>query len=140
VNSGQPNLGGSALDSDSAGQLTVTTTSLDVATDDQRTLVQAWLAAQENGGAVSAATLYPDRLVDGDPFQNLMFTNATVSNVQYSKVSDKMGFAAEVKIGVALGVDFSLETSETKAEDAAYLDVPGTDGIRPPADFAECVA
>jgi hypothetical protein len=139
VNSGHPNLGGSASESDSDGRLTVTTTSLDVTTDDQRNLVQAWLAAQESGGAVSSETLYPDRLVDGDPFQNLMYTNATVSNVQYSNVSDKSGFAAEVKVGVAFGVDFSLETSETSAEAATYLDAPGTGGVRPPVDFAECV-
>src|SRR5829696_4039759 len=51
-------------------------------------------------------------------FQNLMYTNATVSNVQYSNVSDKQGFAAEVKIGVAFGVDFSLETTDSRATDA----------------------
>ncbi len=140
VNSGQPNLGGSASQSGSGGSLTVTTTSLDVTTSEQRNLVQSWLAGQEAGGAVSAGTLYPDRLIDGDPFQNLMYTNATVSNVEYSNVSDKTGFAAEVKVGVAFGVDFSLETSETKAQAAAYLGAPGTDGIRPPVDFPDCVA
>jgi hypothetical protein len=140
VNSGQPNLGGSASQSGSGGSLTVTTTSLDVTTSEQRNLVQSWLAGQEAGGAVSAGTLYPDRLIDGDPFQNLMYTNATVSNVEYSNVSDKTGFAAEVKVGVAFGVDFSLETSETKAQAAAYLGAPSTDGIRPPVDFPDCVA
>src|SRR5215203_6404262 len=65
-------------------------------------------------------------------FQNLMYTNATVSNVQYSNVSDKQGFAAEVKIGVAFGVDFSLETTDSRATDATYLDVPGPDGARLP--------
>ena len=49
-------------------------------------------------------------------------------------------FAGEVKVGVAFGVDFSLETSETKAQAAAYLGAPGTDGIRPPVDFPDCVA
>ena len=140
VNSGQKDLGGNASSSGSDGTLTVTTASLDVTTADQRNLVQGWLAAQESGGAVSPATLYPDRLVDGDPFQNLMYTNATVSNVEYSNVSDKTGFAAEVKVGVAFGVDFSLETSETRAESASYLGVPGSDGVRSPVDFPECVA
>jgi hypothetical protein len=68
-----------------------------------------------------------------------MFTNATVSNVQYDKVSDKTGFAAEVKLGVAFGVDFSLETDDTKAAAATYLGVPGSDGTRSPVDFPECV-
>jgi hypothetical protein len=34
-------------------------------------------------GYVSPETFFPDRLVQGDPFQNLMYTNATVSNVEY---------------------------------------------------------
>ena len=141
VSSGQPDLGGNVSDSDSVNRVTVTTTSLDVTTDDQRTLVQQWLAAQESGeGGVSPQTYLPDRLVDGDPFQNLMYTNATVSNVQYAGVTDKSGFAAEVKIGVAFGVDFSLETTDSNAEAATSLGVPGTDGIRPPVDFPECVA
>lgn len=140
VNSGQKDLVGNASDSDSAAAVTVTTTTLDVTSDEQRALVNAWLTAQENGGAISSETFYPDRLVSGDPFQNLMYTNATVSNVQYSNVTDKSGFAAEVKLGVALGVDFSLETTESQATDATYLDVPGSNGTRPPVTFSECVA
>ena len=73
--------------------------------------------------------------MQGDPFQNLMYTNATVSNVQYDNVSDKTGFAAEVKLGVAFGIDLSLETTDSRAVDATYLDVPGTNGTRAPVDF-----
>jgi hypothetical protein len=121
--------------------VTVTTTTLQVATDAQRALVNAWLAAQANDpdGAVSPQTYYPDQLVPGDAFQNLLYTNATVSNVQYSNVTDKDGFAAEVKIGVAFGIDLSLETSDSKATDATYLDVPGHDGTRPRVAFEECL-
>jgi hypothetical protein len=105
-------------------------------------LVNDWLEAQANDpdGAVSPQTYYPDRLVPGDAFQNLMYTNATVSNVEYSNVSDKQGFAAEVKIGVAFGVDFSLETTDSRATDATYLDVPGPDGARLPVRFEDCIA
>jgi hypothetical protein len=100
---------------------------LDVATDAQRALVNAWLAAQatDPDGAVSPQTYNPGRLVPGDAFQNLLYTNSTVSNVQYSNVTDKDGFAAEVKIGVAFGIDLSLETSDSKATDTTYLDIPG---------------
>src|SRR5215211_5217826 len=124
LNSGQNDLGGNLSDSNSVGMVTVTTTTLEVTTNAQRALVNNWLAAQANDadGAVSPQTYYPDRLVPGDSFQNLMYTNATVSNVQYSNVSDKQGFAAEVKIGVAFGVDFSLETTDSRATDATYLD------------------
>lgn len=142
LNSGQSDLGGNVSDSNSASVVTVTTTTLRVTTDDQRALVNDWLDAQADDpdGAVSPQTYYPDRLVPGDAFQNLMYTNATVSNVEYSNVSDKQGFAAEVKIGVAFGVDLSLETTDSRATDATYLDVPGPDGTRLPVRFEDCIA
>lgn len=141
VNGGQKDLGGNVSTSGSGSDITITTTSLDVTTPEQRALVNAWLAAQSDpDGAVSPQTYFPDRLVPGDPFQNLMYTNATVSNVQYDNVSDKQGFAAEVKLGVALGIDLSLETTDSKAVDATYLGTPGGTGVRPPVDFPECEA
>lgn len=142
VSAGQGDLGGKASDADSASDVTLTTTSLDVTTPEQRDLVNQWLAAQaaDPNGYISPQTFYPDTLVPGDAFQNLMFTNATVSNVQYDNVSDKSGFAAEVKLGVAFGIDLSLETTDSKATDATYLDVPGPTGTRAPVDFPECEA
>jgi hypothetical protein len=142
VNAGQGDLGGKASDSDSASSLTVTTTSLDVRTPEQRALVNQWLAAQQDdpNGYVSPETFFPDRLVPGDAFQNLMYTNATVSNVEYNNVSDKTGFAAEVKLGVSFGIDLSVETTDSRAVDATYLDVPAPDGIRAPVDYPECEA
>ena len=140
VNVGQGDLGGKGSDSDSASSVTVTTANLPVTTPEQRDLVNQWLAAQEAdpNGYVSPETFFPDRLVPGDPFQNLMYTNATVSNVEYDNVSDKTGFAAEVKLGVAFGIDLSLETTDSRAVDATYLDVPGSNGTRAPVDFPEC--
>jgi len=142
VNFGQKDLGGKGSDAGSASNLTVTTASLDVRTPEQRELADAWLAEQASDpdAYVSPETFYPDRLVDGDPFQNLMYTNGTVSNVQYDNVSDKTGFAAEVKLGIALGVDLSLETNDSKAAAATYLDAAsGAVGTRSPVDFPECV-
>ena len=39
--------------------------------------------------------------------------------------------------GVAFGIDVSLETTDSQAVDATYLDVPGTNGPRAPVDFPE---
>ncbi|GAB3761804.1 hypothetical protein GCM10028864_51930 [Microlunatus parietis] len=89
---------------------------------------------------ISPETAFPETLVPNDTLQNLMYTNATVSNVQYDNVTDRTGFAAEVKVGVAFGVDFSLETAESRATRASYLGTSGPDGIRYPIDFRECVA
>jgi len=142
LNVGQGDLAGKVSDSDSESSVTVSTASLDVSTPEHRALVNQWLAAQQNDprGYISPETLFPDRLVPGDAFQNLMYANATVSNVQYDNVSDKTGFAAEVKVGVAFGIDLSLETTDSRAVDASYLDVPGSNGTRPPVDFPECEA
>lgn len=134
---GQGNLGGEGKDENGAGGATVTTTTLKVTDDDQRAVVDGWLA---NGGIVSPETAFPDTLVPNDTLQNLMYTNATVSNVEYDNVIDKTGFAAEVKIGLAFGVDFSLETEDSRAVDATYLGTPGSDGFRPPVEFKECIA
>ena len=143
VNFGQKDLGGNGSDADSAGKVTVSTAVLDVKTPEQRALADAWLAEQASdpNAYVSPETFYPDKFVAGDPFQNLMYTNSTVSNVQYDNVSDKTGFAAEVKLGIAFGVDFSLETNDSKATAATYLDAAsGGSGTRSPVDFPECVS
>jgi hypothetical protein len=134
---GQGNLGGQGTNESGTADATVTTTVLKVTDDQQRAVVDDWLA---NGGVVSPATAFPDRLVPNDTLQNLMYTNATVSNVQYNNVVDKTGFAAEVRVGIALGVDFSLETEDSRAVDATYLGTPGSDGDRPPVMFPECIA
>lgn len=134
---GQGNLGGEGKDTNSEGKATVTTATLDVGTPEQRAIVEAWLS---EGGVISPETAFPETLVPNDTLQNLMYTNATVSNVQYENVIDKTGFAAEVKVGVAFGVDFSLETEESRATRASYLGTSGPDGIRYPVDFPECVA
>jgi hypothetical protein len=142
VSAGQADLGGKGSQSDADSSVTVTTAALAVTTEEQRATVEAWLAAQQADpdGYVSPETYFPDRLVSGDAFQNLMYTNATVSNVQYDNVTDKSGFAFEVKLGVAFGVDLSLETTDSQAADATYLGLPGSDGTRAPVDFPECEA
>lgn len=143
VNFGQKDLGGKGSDAGSASDLTVSTATLDVKTPEQRALADAWLATQASdpNAFVTPETFYPGTLVQGDPFQNLMYTDATVSNVEYDNVSDKQGFAAEVKLGIALGVDFSLETTDSKAVAATYLGAPADGGgTRAPVDFADCLA
>lgn len=135
-------MGGEVADSGSTSNVTVTTTSLDVKTPEQRALVEEWLRSQQSdgGGFVSRETLYPDRFVAGDPFQNLMYTNSTTSNVGYDKVTDKSSFAAEVGVGVAFGIDLSAEITDSRAREATYLGTSGSDGTRPPVEFSECEA
>ncbi|SEP70269.1 hypothetical protein [Microlunatus flavus] len=119
----------------------VTTASLDVKDPQQRALVDAWLERQatDPNASVPAATAFPDTLVPGDDFQNLMYTGATVSDVHYANVTDKVGFAAKVKAGVSIGVDLSSETNDSKATSASYLGAPGSGApTRQPVDFPGC--
>ena len=132
VNAGQGDLGGQASDSDSASSLTVSTASLDVTNPEQRTLVDQWLAAQaaDPNGYVSPETFFPAGCVPGRRFPEPDVHQRHGQQRQYDNVSDKTGFAAEVKLGVAFGIDLSLETTDSRAVDATYLDVPGTNGTR----------
>jgi len=140
---GQKDLGGKVSDANGSSDVTVTTTQLEVKTPEQRALAEAWLTEQANdpNAYISPETSHPDKLMPGDPFQNLMYSQATVSDVSYDNVTDKTGFAAKVKFGVSVGVDFSLETNDSKATSATYLGAPGSGATtRPAVDFPECVS
>ena len=119
----------------------VTTTSLDLHDDQQRALAESWLHRQTTDplAGVSDQTAFPDTLVPGDAFQNLMFTGATVSDVHYANVTDKLGFALKVKDGVSVGIDLSREEDTSKATSATYLGAPGDGAVsRPPVSFPDC--
>ena len=75
-----------------------------------------------------------------DPFAMLLHNSATSSTIAYDQVSDVAGFALNVKFGLAFGVDFSMESSQTSASEATYLGAPRPDGTRPVIDYSECVS
>ena len=119
----------------------VTTASLDLRTPEQRAVAEAWLQHQADDplALVSPETAFPDTLVPGDAFQNLMFTGSTVSDVHYRNVTDKVGFAAKIKAGVSIGVDLSKETNDSRGVSATYLGAPGNgSSSRPPVSFPKC--
>ncbi|QDP96610.1 hypothetical protein FOE78_12435 [Microlunatus elymi] len=136
VNNGQSDLGGSSSSSAGAGDVTVTTSSLNVSTDEQRNMINTWL---DYGGIITPGMLNPTKAEPNDDIQNLFYQQAQSSEVSYDQITDKEGFAAEVKLGVALGVDFSLTTQDNKAVKASYLDAPDSSGVRTPVDFPECL-
>ena len=84
---------------------------------------------------VDPSTADPD-----NAFAMLLHNNATSSTIAYDKVTDVAGFALNVKFGLAFGVDFSAENSETTASEATYLGAPRPDGTRPVLDYTECVS
>ena len=50
-----------------------------------------------------------------------------------------LGFALNVKFVLAFGDDFTMESSETTATEAAYLGAPKPDGTRPVVPYEACV-
>ncbi|WP_068402540.1 hypothetical protein [Kribbia dieselivorans] len=146
VESTKPKGSAGSKGSAEVGKAVVVTTSLDFDPNDPKSqqIVKDWLGGDNPNHAnpldvVSAPFINPTEKVDGDPFQNLLYERAQVSTVEYDKVKDTQGFAAEVKLGVKLGFDFSLEKSEATAVNATYLGAPDPDGVRRPVPYTSCI-
>jgi hypothetical protein len=127
---------GKAKDSETIARLATTTTTLEV-TDANRQIVEQALA---HGDVNTPDTVHPDHAVAGQPFQELLHTDATVTDVEYEKTVHKDGIEAEVKEGVTVGVEASVESTDVQATHATRLDRPGPDGVRHPVDFPEGVS
>lgn len=136
--------GGSVGSSGEASQATVITSSLDIDPDDaaaQKTVTD-WLGGDSDysiAGAIAAGSLNPAAANQSDPFQKLMHDQGKVSAITYDNIKDIDEFGLNVKIGIALGFDFSLEQSESQAVDANYLGAPDAAGTRHPVAFTDCV-
>lgn len=122
----------------SGADVEVVTTSLDVdqLSPEQQQLVEDWVY---NDGIVTDDRMNPTDPVADDPFQNLLYSNAQVTTLQFDNVTDTTGFAAEVKLGLTLGVDFSLTQTDSTTVGATYLGAPGSDGSRADVEFSECL-
>ncbi|MGE9809220.1 hypothetical protein [Janibacter sp. G1551] len=123
--------------------VTETTLALDPENAEQQQIATDWLGGTGNyewPGLISLNDANPAQADPDDPFGTLLFENATSSSIAYDHVTDVAGFALNVKFGMAFGVDFSMENSETTATEATYLGAPRADGTRPVLDYTECVA
>lgn len=138
-NKGGGSIGGST--SQSTATVVTTTLSLDPDSPSDQRIARDWLGGDTDyswAGAISANNINPSSPVEGDEFQNLMYERARVSAVTYDKITDSTRFGLNVKLGFALGFDFSLESSESAAVEASYLGAPNTTP-RPVLPFPECV-
>ena len=136
--------GGSISGGTTNGDVVVTENVLDLDPADAATqqVVTDWLGGTGNyewPGLVSLNAVDPSVADPSDPFAMLMHTEATSSSVAYDKVTDVQGFALNVKFGLAFGADFTMESSQTSATEAAYLGAPKPDGTRPAVPYEACV-
>lgn len=137
--------GGSVTDTTTDGDVVVTETTLAIDPGDSASqqIVQDWMGGDGDfayPGLIKLNMVDPSQADPNDPFAMLLHNNATSSTIAYDHVSDVEGFALNVKFGLAFGVDFSMENSETTATEATYLGAPRPDGTRPVLDYTECVS
>ena len=142
---GQTGGGGSVSGGTTDGDVVVTETTLAIDPDDaaSQQTVRDWMGGDGDyqwPGLVSLNMVDPSTADPTDPFAMLLHNSATSSTIAYDEVTDTAGFALNVKFGLAFGVDFSMENSETTASEATYLGAPRPDGTRPVIDFSECVS
>ena len=137
--------GGSVSGGTTQGDVVVTETTLAIDPDDaaSQQTVRDWMGGNgdfEWPGLISLNMVDPSTADPDNAFAMLLHNNATSSTIAYDKVTDVAGFALNVKFGLAFGVDFSAENSETTASEATYLGAPRPDGTRPILDYTECVS
>ncbi len=116
----------------------VTTTKLDV-TDENRALVQEWIDGNAAGQTFTLpfSAMVPDRPSD-DPFMQLMYEQAKLSQVTYHNVKDSWEFGMAVKKGWEFGFNVSAEEATATKVDAQFLGAPGQDGNRVLVEDALC--
>lgn len=136
INGGQKDLGGESKTGGSTGNVHVTTTKVPINTDAQRSEISQWLSY---GAIITPDMITPTTATPGDPIQNLFYQQGQISQVDYDQVTDTEGFAAEVKLGVEFGVDFSYTDDTSTAVNASYFDAPDDSGVRRPVPFPECL-
>ena len=140
----QNSAGGGITGGTTDGDVVVTETTLQLDPEDaaSQQIVTDWLGGTGNyayPGLISLNAVDPSQADPDDPFAMLMHNNATSSTVAYDQVTDAQGFALNVKFGLAFGADFTMESEETTATEAAYLGAPQPDGTRPAVPYEACV-
>lgn len=124
-------------------QATVTEVKLDIQTAEQRQVVQDWLSSNNEQFGVplvlTANGLVPSETNPGDPFEDLLFRDASVSQVTYDNVTDTKKFGLDVKAGWELGLSVALDNWRKDAVKASYLGAPRPAGTRPILEDGSCL-
>ncbi|MGL5927710.1 MAG: hypothetical protein ACRCY8_02115 [Dermatophilaceae bacterium] len=118
--------------SDDRTAVDVTTTTLDV-DDTNRAVVEQWLAENSGdplGSIGEGDRFYPRTASEGDPFQNVLHTDATVTRVRHDNVTDGSTLGGVVSVGPGLGAEVGDETTTGQVAGGTYLDRPDIHGNR----------
>ena len=124
---------GKIVDETTNADVTVTTTTIDIATPEERALAERFLAEETNdaAGAIDDQETYrPEQAVPGDDFQNLAHRKGIVIEQDFHEVTDPYGVEAGVDAGPEAGLEAGVETTRTELRSNRYLEPPGADDLR----------
>jgi hypothetical protein len=120
---------------------TVATTTKLTVTDENRALVEEWLANRSSvaGEVLSlpVSAMVPDKPSE-DPFLQLLYEQAKTSQITYHNVKDSTEFGMAVKKGWEFGFNITAEEATATKTDAQFLGAPTQDGSRAMVDDTLC--
>ena len=130
----------SGKESGSTSTSTVVTTTLDMTqlSAEEKATVGAWLGKRMVSNPYIPPGVTLPTSPSADPFENLMYNKAKVSQLVYDNIKDKVQFGASVKAGWKFGFDFSTENKVATLSDAQYLGRPEGDKSRVMIPHVEC--
>lgn len=117
----------------------ITTTTLKV-TDENRDIVTKWLRRAANVSptngkntfAIPSNVMNPDQPSPSDPFQQLLYEQATNSKSTYDNTEKKFSLKAQASLGLKIGVSFEHSHTESTINQQTYLgQKPHNGAIRP---------
>lgn len=138
--------GSGSIGSDNKAQNTVVTTTTLTVTDDNRDVVNAWLAANQQhsvaGDLALPTTVFEPTRPPADPddaFGNLLYQQAVVTREQFQTTDENFNIGLSLALGLKVGFDAGLTDEVTTPTAASYLQEPGPDGVRTFVDNTMCL-
>jgi len=125
--------------SENESRSVVTTTKLAV-TDANRSLVEDWIGGHAKQRTLSLPfSAFVPESPSSDPFMQLMYEEAKLSQTTYDNVKDTQGFGMAIKKGWELGFNVSQEDSTATKTQGRFLGAPTQDGTRQLVEDEKCM-
>lgn len=127
---------------ETADHTIVSTTTVQLEEPDERAAVDDWFGLL-NGVSTAGERTFDGELPDReaavrDAVSRLLYEDSRVSVVEYDGNTTGLGLAAEIALGLKLGVDLGSSESSRQAVEAYYLGVP-FNGERRLVPFGACI-